>query len=59
MLALPLSFETARKLLMTFSLYTSPTVQRIPRCLGEFPYRELSRILCRSKDLGRTLHGAG
>ena len=27
--------------------------------MGEFPIRELSRILCRSKDLGRALHGAG
>ena len=27
--------------------------------MGEFPIRELSRILCRIKYLGRTLHGAG
>jgi hypothetical protein len=35
---------------VTFSLPASPTVQRIPRFLGEFPIRELSRILCRTKD---------
>jgi len=41
--------------MVTFFRLLSPTVQRIPRLMGEFPIRELSRIHCRTRDLGRAL----